>query len=582
MSNKRKVFLCLFLSFALLAASFPTLSLAAAPAASFADVPQSHWAYKAIHDLRALKITDGVGNNNFGTGRTITRSEFVTFLVKLMKWAPENPVSGSYTDNAVKSEWYYSAVETAVKHGVLTKDSDLFRPADPITREEMAVMLVRTLGYDSLARQLTYLGQPFSDIQDNTGYITIARDLGIITGFTGNLFKPGDRALREQAAAMTMRMYEKLNLPLKELHAFYAIKSSPQKDFMNSLDSVSFGWSRLEYDSSTGGIRLNTTGENNNVFAVPDGFSGVVDTAKANNLSTQLMVFAEDTPMGSGQGNPGVSLLQYVLTVAETRAQVISAISEQADSLSDGSATRAVDGVVIDFEGMKGEVLKNSFNSFLSELSRELKAKNKKLYVMVHPARRPGLEYYNGYDFKTIGSIADKVILMAHDYDAKKLTAGEMQNGYPDTPPTPFDEVYYALRAITDKDTGVSDVSKVMLQLSFGASQWKLKDGKVINEYALAPEYASIKARLSSNVDIKYSDVSRNPYAVFKNDTDATDNILWYEDSRSVQDKINLAKMFGIQGISLWRLGIIPDYEEQGGKAIYLDIWQQILKAFGR
>ena len=55
------------------------------------------------------------------------------------------------------------------------------------------------------------------------------------------------------------------------------------------------------------------------------------------------------------------------------------------------------DGVVIDFESVKGENLKYTFNSFLEELKQELDI-TAKTYVAVHPKRKPGQEYYDGYD----------------------------------------------------------------------------------------------------------------------------------------------------------------------------------------
>ena len=64
---------------------------------------------------------------------------------------------------------------------------------------------------------------------------------------------------------------------------------------------------------------------------------------------------------------------------------------------------------------MKGDVLKQEFNTFLKEL-REKLDKSKKLYVTVPPVLSKGQLYYDGYDCRTIGGIADKVVLMAHDY----------------------------------------------------------------------------------------------------------------------------------------------------------------------
>ncbi|MDD4048788.1 MAG: S-layer homology domain-containing protein, partial [Clostridia bacterium] len=45
----------------------------------FTDVPENHWAAKSIHDLRSLKITDGIGNNQFGLGRTIKKVNLLLF-----------------------------------------------------------------------------------------------------------------------------------------------------------------------------------------------------------------------------------------------------------------------------------------------------------------------------------------------------------------------------------------------------------------------------------------------------------------------------------------------------------------------
>jgi hypothetical protein len=43
----------------------------------------------------------------------------------------------------------------------------------------MAVMLVRSIGYDSLALGVAGFGVPFTDVSENIGYITIAYNFGI-------------------------------------------------------------------------------------------------------------------------------------------------------------------------------------------------------------------------------------------------------------------------------------------------------------------------------------------------------------------------------------------------------------------
>lgn len=544
----------------------------------FADIPEGHWAEKSIYELRSLKITDGIGKNKFGLGLTINRGEFVAFLVKLMKWGLVCPEEGNFADNMDKNKWYYSYVETALEHGVILKDTENFRGDEPITREEMAMMIVRTLGYDCLSQQLTYLLKPFEDIEQNTGYITIAKDFGIINGVGNNKFKPYDKATREEAAAMMMRMYQKLNMSMNRLHGFYAIRSAHQTDMIKSLNSVGFGWSRLEYDAKSKKVFLNITRKNNNDFAVPAGFSQPLKMAEENKVGTMLMVYADNYMVSFDEKKPSMPLIEYLATDSEACKEVIKSIVDQVNSTVSEGITAGFDGAVIDFESLRGENSKEAFNSFLAELRLELDKNDKKLYVAVHPARRPGQTYYDGYDYKTIGSIADKVILMAHDYNAKQLTDIEMENGYTITPLTPIDEIYYALKSITDKYTGVQDLDKIMVQLSFDSAQWKLKEGKVINKYPYNPGYEAIRQRLlMDDVTINYSSLFENPYAAFYDSKDDTQNIIWYEDSRSIKAKMKLMKMFGIKEVSLWRLGNIPNCEDIGSKKIYLDIWQQIL-----
>ena len=66
-------------------------------------------------------------------------------------------------------------------------------------------MLVRALGYGTLAQSLSGLELPFDDVTDNRGYVAIAYDIGMITGVAGAggqlKFLPRDSATREEAAA---------------------------------------------------------------------------------------------------------------------------------------------------------------------------------------------------------------------------------------------------------------------------------------------------------------------------------------------------------------------------------------------
>ena len=175
-------------------------------------------------------------------GRELTRVEFVTVLCRMFSWDTVTPESPSFSD-CPASHWAYSYVETALAHGVMDAGG-AFRPEDYISREEMAVMLVRALGYNELAGQLTDLSLPFDDVTENQGYIAIAYDIGMITGVEGAggqlKFLPYDSATREEAAAMLVRVYERYTSRVDWLHGFYAFSSYSQIDLTASMDTNDF------------------------------------------------------------------------------------------------------------------------------------------------------------------------------------------------------------------------------------------------------------------------------------------------------------------------------------------------------
>lgn len=187
-----------------------TLGLAPqARAAAYTDVPAGHWAEENISRATELGLFQGVGEGRFGLGQPITRAAFATTLVRFFGWEEVRPEKPSYTDVA-KDKWYYAAVETAAANDAVAASGQTFRPDDYLTRGEMASMLVRGLGYTSLAGSAVNYGTPFIDVTVNKGFITLAYDLGIMTGKSEGLFDPDASATREQAATVLVRVHDQL------------------------------------------------------------------------------------------------------------------------------------------------------------------------------------------------------------------------------------------------------------------------------------------------------------------------------------------------------------------------------------
>lgn len=503
--------------------------------AAYSDVPSDHWAYEAITRAQAAGIMQGRSESEFGLGESVTRAEFAAMLDRLMGWELTTPAQASYSDVA-PSAWYYDEVETAKAHGAIP-DSASFQPDTAISREDMAVWLVNALGYQTLAEQNSDLSMPFTDVTTNRGAIAMAYDFGIIQGKSDVSFDPQGTAKREEAAAMMMRLYDRAHSQTDWTHGFYAISSWSQHELGGQMDAVSLGWSRLELQN--GQAYLNTTSANGNSWCVPDGYEDAVNYYKGTGTQMNLAVQMTDQTAANA-----------ILTDGSQRASAIAQLVQKVNDLG-------LDGVTVDFEGMKGDSLKNGLTAFVQELKTALGGKQ--VYVCVHPVLKSGGAYYDAYDYRALGNAADKVILMAHDYAASSMDQATADSGFTTTPVSPFEEVYYALRMATDSQTGVQDLNKLVLGLSVSnTAGWTLENGKVTNLTANHPAMDTILKRMAQpDTKITYSETYRNPYMTYTDDSGKT-NILWYENEQSLQDKIDLAHMFGVTEVSVWRLGAIP------------------------
>lgn len=199
---KRKMALLLLL------AALLTCTPVRAASRGYTDVPKTHWAYSSIQAATQRGLLQGIGGNRFGLKQEMSRAAYAAALCRLMKWETVVPAKGSFTDNQDAKKWYYSAIETACANGAITKQSTLCRPLEAISREEMAAMTVRALGYTVLSG-LVQEDCPFSDVSTNRGYVTLAYQMGIITGIDSFSFAPQRKLTREEAAVVLLRVCER-------------------------------------------------------------------------------------------------------------------------------------------------------------------------------------------------------------------------------------------------------------------------------------------------------------------------------------------------------------------------------------
>ena len=541
----KKLCSCL-LSLALLCA------LAAVPAsAAYSDVPSGSALASEVEKAVGYGLMNGYSAGTFGYADPMTRAQFVTVLDRmLLPQDGDTTLVGHITPemqveyDAVRA--YYSSIDAAAEYGWVDTDEP-FRPTDPITRGEMSEILVRALGLGGAAAIAEKNADlPFTDVTAGKGYISVAYDIGMTKGTTATTFGPNETATRAQAAAMLVRIYEKLRQDTGFLHGFYAISSYSQLSLMNSMDAVSAGWSRMTWDGTT--ALLATTTADGNEYAVPQGYEEVVAQAENNSLKLHLNVFMEGED------------LKALLSSADGRAQAVEQILGELTVSYKTVGRNPYSGVTIDFEGLRSADAA-AFTAFLTDLAQQVRALDKSLYVCVSPALTTG-SYYDGYELGKIAALADKVILMAYDYEDRSMAAGA--SALTAAPTSPMDQVYWSLKTAVDQVTAAGQsADKLVLGISCKNVAWKVSSTTDLTLAASAPFYISndtLAQRLGQSGTVRgRSNTFRCPYAVYTTE-DGSACFVWYDDAESVRSRIDAAKLLGITGVSVWRLGTVPAY----------------------
>lgn len=165
-----------------------------------------HWAKADIYYLTGKDIISGVSDNQFSPNNEITRAEFV----KLIAGAAGVDVS-AYTNSTfadVKStDWYAPYIAWAEKNKVVNGiDAESFAPNANISREQMAVILIRLTNLVGYKLESSVTPNQFGDEASISSYaveaVKFAQQAGIINGLPNNQFAPAKSATRAEAAKM--------------------------------------------------------------------------------------------------------------------------------------------------------------------------------------------------------------------------------------------------------------------------------------------------------------------------------------------------------------------------------------------
>jgi len=114
----------------------------------FLDVEANDFAADFIEQFYLDGITGGCGNNNYCPEGEVTRAQMAVFLLRAKYGAAYNPPAPAGVFNDVDlSFWAVSWIEQLAAEGITGGcGGNNYCPEDPVTRDQMAVFIVRTFG----------------------------------------------------------------------------------------------------------------------------------------------------------------------------------------------------------------------------------------------------------------------------------------------------------------------------------------------------------------------------------------------------------------------------------------------------
>ena len=180
-----------------------TMSLAISSTA-LAAIPSDiggHWAQGTIIQWTSKGYISGYEDGTFKPDNSITRAEFVRLVNQSMGYTK---TGNAYFSDVSSSYWGYNDIQKGVAAGYVRGDGNgKFRPNDPVSRQEAAVMIAQICGlgqdYSAAAKYTDYRYIP----SWAAGYVGAVSKAGIMSGYPDGDFK-GDRYLSRAEAVIAL------------------------------------------------------------------------------------------------------------------------------------------------------------------------------------------------------------------------------------------------------------------------------------------------------------------------------------------------------------------------------------------
>lgn len=166
---------------------------------AFDDIQSFDWAKEAILSLNEKGIMTGTENKKFRPSDNLTREQ----AVKIICIVKGYEINGEDTefDDVIKNSWYAPYVKTAVENGIVNGiGENIFGVGKSISRQDFAVMMYRAAANN--AEEDTVLRFSDSAEIADYAQTAVKHFVngGIISGYDDNTFRPNGNITRAEAA----------------------------------------------------------------------------------------------------------------------------------------------------------------------------------------------------------------------------------------------------------------------------------------------------------------------------------------------------------------------------------------------
>lgn len=180
----------------------------------FDDSKEAPWAEEYIGKMQSKEVIKGYGDGTFKPNAPVTRLEAIVMAVRLMGLEDEAKAKSPDTklhfkDASQIPTWGKGHVIVALENGLFNVTEDNIQPNKPASRVWIVHLLVKALGLEQEAlSQMTNIPD-FNDVNQipagSIGYVNIAIENGLITGYGDNTIKPNQNVTRGEMAAFLDR-----------------------------------------------------------------------------------------------------------------------------------------------------------------------------------------------------------------------------------------------------------------------------------------------------------------------------------------------------------------------------------------